>query len=58
MMILNFNEAEIRMVYDYQKYDKNDTSDDTSDDVIEEEESKFLLKMSGYKINSFKNDHT
>ncbi len=56
MMILNFNEAEIRMVYDYQKYDKNDTSDDTSDDVIEEEESKFLLKMSGYKINSFKNE--
>ena len=26
LMILNFNEAEVRLVYDYQKYDKNDTS--------------------------------
>ena len=56
MMILNFNEAEIRMVYDYQKYDKKGTPDDTSDDVIESEESQYLLKMSGYKINSFKNE--
>ena len=57
LMILNFNEAEVRLVYDYQKYDKNDTDDDTSDDVIESEESKFLLKMdTGYKINSFKHE--
>ena len=57
LMILNFNEAEVRLVYDYQKYDKNDTDDDTSDDVIEAEESKFLLKMdTGYKINSFKHE--
>ena len=56
LMILNFNEAEIRLVYGYQKYDKKDTPDDTSDDVIEESEETFKLNMQGYKINSFKND--
>ena len=56
LMILNFNEAEVRLVYGYQKYDKKDTPDDTSDDVVEESEEQYKLKMEGYKINSFKND--
>jgi len=56
LMILNFNEAEVRLVYGYQKYDKKDTPDDTSDDVIEESEETYKLNMQGYKINSFKND--
>ena len=55
-MILNFDQAEIRLTYDYKKYDKKGTEDDTSDDVIEDEESSYLLKMGGIKINSFKND--
>ena len=56
LMILDFNEAEVRLVYGYQKYDKKDTPDDTSDDVVEESEETYKLKMEGYKINSFKND--
>ena len=55
LMILNFNEAEIRVVYEYQKYNKQDTDDDTADDTIDTEESEFLFKMGGIKLNSFKN---
>ncbi len=53
MMILNFDEAEVRVVYDYDKYDKKDTPDDTSDDTIDSEESEFKLVFSGIKLNSF-----
>tara|TARA_B110000116_G_scaffold56703_1_gene48174 strand:- start:3275 stop:5044 length:1770 start_codon:yes stop_codon:yes gene_type:complete len=56
LMILNFSEAEIRIVYDYQKYDKNDTDDDTSDDVIESTEDEYKLNLNGIKLNSFKYD--
>ena len=56
LMILNFDEAEVRLVYGYQKYDKKDTPDDTSDDVVEESEETYKLNLAGYKINSFKND--
>jgi len=56
LMILNFSEAEVRLVYGYQKYDKKDTPDDTSDDVVEESEETYKLNLAGYKINSFKND--
>jgi len=56
LMILNFDQAEVRLVYGYQKYDKKDTPDDTSDDVVEESEETYKLNMAGYKINSFKND--
>ena len=56
MMILNFNEAEVRLVYDYKKYNKNGTPDDTDDDVIDDEESNYSLKMNGYKLNSVKNE--
>ena len=56
LMILNFNEAEIRLVYDYKKYDKKGTPEDTSDDVIEDKEESYKLKIDGYKLNSFKND--
>ena len=56
MMILNFDEAEVRVVYDYDKYDKKDTPDDTSDDSIDLEESEFKFVFSGAKLNSFKKD--
>ena len=56
MMILNFDEAEVRVVYDYDKYDKKDTPDDTSDDTIDLEESEFKFVFSGIKLNSFKKD--
>ena len=57
LMILNFSEAEIRMVYEYQKYDKNGTDDDTSDDVIESKEENYILNLNGVKLNSFKHDN-
>ena len=56
LMILNFAEAEIRIVYEYQKYDKNGTDDDTSDDVIEATEENYKLNLNGIKLNSFKHD--
>jgi hypothetical protein len=56
LMILNFSEAEIRIVYEYQKYNKNDTDDDTSDDVIESIEANYKLNLNGIKLNSFKHD--
>lgn len=57
LMILNFSEAEIRIVYEYQKYDKNDTDDDISDDVIESIEENYMLNLNGIKLNSFKHDN-
>jgi len=56
MMILNFDQAEIRVVYDYDKYNTQDSPDDTSDDTIESEESEFKLVFSGIKLNSFTKD--
>ena len=56
LMILNFNEAEIKVVYEYQKYNTQDTTDDTSDDTVDTEEADFLLKLNGIKLNSFKHD--
>jgi hypothetical protein len=55
-MFLNFNEAEIRIVYDYQKINDNGTPDDTTDDSIDTEESEFKLNFNATKFNSFKND--
>ena len=56
LMILNFNEAEIKVVYEYQKYNKQDTPDDTPDDTVDTEEADFLFKLNGIKLNSFKHD--
>ena len=55
-MILNFREAEVRLVYDFKKYNKNGTDDDTTDDEIEDNEKFFNLKLDGYRINSIKNE--
>ena len=56
LMILNFNEAEIRVIYEYQKYNQQDTPDDTADDTVDTEEAEFLFKLNGIKLNSFKHD--
>ncbi|MDA8937495.1 DUF4270 family protein [Flavobacteriaceae bacterium] len=56
LMILNFNEAEIKVVYEYQKYNTQDTQDDNSDDTVDTEEADFLFKLNGIQLNSFKHD--
>jgi len=56
LMILNFNEAEIKVVYEYQKYNTQDTADDNSDDTVDTEEADFLFKLNGIQLNSFKHD--
>ena len=56
LMILNFNEAEIKVEYEYKEYNKQGTTDDTSDDTIDTVDANFRFLFSGIKLNSFKND--
>ncbi len=56
MLILNYNEASINIVYEYDRYNRNDTPDDTSDDTIDREEENFQLNLTGNQINLLKND--
>ena len=55
-MILNFNEAEIKVEYEYKEYNKQGTEDDTSDDTIDTSDGEFKFKFNGIKLNSFNND--
>ena len=55
MLILNYNDASINIVYEYDRYNRNDTPDDTSDDTIDREEKKFQLNLIGNQINLLKN---
>ena len=55
-MILNFNEAEIKVEYEYKEYNKQGTTDDTSDDTVDTVDGDFRFLFSGIKLNSFKND--
>ena len=56
LMILNFNEAEIKVEYEYKEYNKQGTTDDTSDDTVDIEDGDFRFLFNGIKLNSFKND--
>ena len=56
LMILNFNEAEIKVEYEYKEYNKQGTTDDTSDDTVDTVEGDFRFLFNGIKLNSFKND--
>ena len=56
LMILNFNEAEIKVEYEYKEYNKQGTTDDTSDDTVDTVDGDFRFLFSGIKLNSFKND--
>ena len=55
-MMLNFNNALIRINYSFDKYSTNATEDDISDDFIFKEYSSFILNTNGVKINNIKNN--
>ena len=55
-MMLNFNNALIRINYSFDKYSTNATEDDISDDFIFKDYSSFILNTNGVKINNIKNN--
>tara|TARA_B100000989_G_scaffold297557_1_gene283654 strand:- start:1186 stop:2997 length:1812 start_codon:yes stop_codon:yes gene_type:complete len=56
LLILNYSEASINIVYEFDKYNRNDTTDDTSDDTIDREEKTFKLNLTGNQINILKQE--
>ena len=55
MLILNYSDASINIMYEYDRYNRNDTPDDTSDDTIDRETKNFQLNLVGNQINLLKN---
>ena len=56
MLILDYSQASLNIIYEFDQYNKNDTPDDTSDDTVDRVESVFKLNLGGNQINIFKND--
>ena len=56
LLILNYADASINIVYEYDRYNRNDTPDDTSDDTIDREKKTFKLNLTGNQINILKQD--
>ena len=54
-MSLNISAATIRLNYEYDRVNDQETTDDTSDDVTEPVEKEFNLTMSGIQINHLEN---
>ncbi len=55
-MLLNFQNAEIKIEYEFNDYNTQGTSDDTSDDTIEKVTRNFTLRLGGTQVNILKND--
>ncbi|GIS00673.1 MAG: hypothetical protein CM15mP102_14930 [Flavobacteriales bacterium] len=53
-MILDYNNARIKITYEYDVYNDNNTTDDTSDDVIDKAEKDFEILLAGNQINLIK----
>ena len=49
-MILDYSNAKINIEYEYDKYNKNDTDDNTSDDTIDK--VKAIMNLTLVVINS------
>ena len=56
LLILDYSNASINIVYEYDKYNRNDTPDDTSDDTVDREQKIFKLDLAGNQINLIKQD--
>ena len=53
LMILDYSNAKINIEYEYDKYNKNDTDDNTSDDTIDKVKANYELNLNGNQINVF-----
>ena len=53
LMILDYSNAKIKIEYEYDKYNKNDTDDNTSDDTIDKVKANYELNLSGNQVNVF-----
>ena len=53
LMILDYSNAKINIEYEYDKYNKNDTDDNTSDDTIDKVKANYELNLSGNQLNVF-----
>ena len=56
MMILDFDSSEIVINYEYDKYNKNNTDEDLTDDTIDRESKDYKITLFGNKINLIKKD--
>lgn len=54
-MLLDINNARIRIEYEYDFYNKNGTNDDTSDDTTEKKSKTFTLIFNGVRFNTLVN---
>ena len=55
-MILDFDSSEIVINYEYDKYNKNNTDEDLTDDTIDRESKDYKITLFGNKINLIKKD--
>ena len=56
LMILDFDSSEIVINYEYDKYNKNNTDEDLTDDTIDRESKDYKITLFGNKINLIKKD--
>ncbi|MDG2146605.1 MAG: DUF4270 domain-containing protein [Flavobacteriaceae bacterium] len=56
-MLLDISQANIKVEYEYDKYNKNGTEDDTSDDFIEKGNKSIPINLGGFKINTIFNNN-
>ena len=57
LMILDYSNSKIKINYDYDVYNDNGTTDDTSDDSVEKENKDFEILLSGNQLNLFYKDN-
>ena len=55
-MLLDLQDASIKVEYEYDKYNSNGTPDDETDDFTEKAKKELSLGLSGIQINTLKNN--
>ncbi len=54
-MLLDIQNAEVKIVYEFDDYNTQGTIDDLTDDTIEKAERELVLRLGGNRINTLKN---